>query len=109
MTNFMLNLALTAEFSLINTKTYEVKASFTATGEGQDTKILTPGTYATPNRSAVVSQVSKTLGQDVFRQVEEQVFDRASGESVRNLNGESRLNIGNEPPPQKTQDVTIFQ
>jgi hypothetical protein len=56
-----------------------------------------------------VSQVSKTLGQDVFRQVEEQVFDRASGESVRNLNGESRLNIGNEPPPQKTQDVTIFQ
>jgi hypothetical protein len=109
MTNFMLNLALTAEFSLINTKNYEVIASFTATGEGQDTKILTPGTYATPNRSAVVSQVSKTLGQDVFRQIDEQVFDRATGESVRNLNGESRQNNGIEPPPQKTQGVTVFQ
>lgn len=109
MTNVMLNLALTAEFSLINTKTYEVIASFSATGNGQDTKLLTPDTYATPNRSAAVAQVSKTLGQDVFRQIEEQVFDRVSGESMQNINAESRQNNPIEPPPQKPQGVTIFQ
>ena len=109
MTNVMLNLALTAEFSLINTKTYEVIASFTAAGEGQDTKLLTPGTYAAPNRSAVVAQVSKTLGQAVLGQIEEQVFDRATGASVQNLNAESRQHNPIEPPPQKPQGVTIFQ
>ena len=109
MTNFMLNLSLTAEFSLISTKTYQVIASFSATGNGQDSKIITFGTYATPNRSAVVSQVSKTLGQDVFRQIEEQVFDQVSGESVQNLNNDSRQRNEIEPPAQKNHGVTVFQ
>ncbi len=108
MTNVILSLTLTAEFSLINTKTYEVIASFSATGDGQDTKIVTPGTYAAPNRPAVVSQVSKSLGQDVFRQIEEQVFDQVSGEPNVNANFDSRQNNGIEPPPQKPQGVTVF-
>jgi hypothetical protein len=33
-------LQLLADFSLINTKTYEIKAAFSAQGEGNDTKIL---------------------------------------------------------------------
>lgn len=33
-------LQLLADFSLINTKTYEIKAAFSARGEGNDTKIL---------------------------------------------------------------------
>ncbi len=38
-------LQLLADFSLINTKTYEIKAAFSAQGAGNDTKIL-----STPRR-----------------------------------------------------------
>ncbi|MBZ4202326.1 MAG: hypothetical protein LAC70_04285, partial [Methylovulum sp.] len=106
MSNYILNLTLTAELSLINTKTYEVTASFSATGDGQDTKILSPGSFATPNRAAVVSQVSKSLGQDVFRQIEEQVFDQVS--SSPNANTDTRQNNSIEPLT-KPQGVTVFQ
>ncbi len=110
MTNIILSLTLSAEFSLINTKTYEVIASFTATGDGQDTKIITPGTYAEPNRPKVITLVSKSLGEDVFRQIEEQVFDQVSGEPMgRSSNVDSRQNNGIEPPPQKPQGVTVFE
>lgn len=107
MDSVVLNMTLTAEFSLINTRTYEITASFSATGEGQDTKLLSAGMYAEPNRAAVVSQVSKNLGQDVFRQIEEQVFDQYSSES--NQNYEPRQNNDIEPPPQKMQGVTVFE
>jgi hypothetical protein len=110
MTNIILSLTLTAEFSLINTKNYQVIASFTATGDGQDTKIITPGTYAEPNRPKVIALVSKSLGQDVFRQIEEQVFDQVSGEPIgRSSNFDSQSNNGIEPPPQKPKGVTVFQ
>lgn len=103
----VLSMTLTAEFSLINTKTYEVKASFSAVGDGQDTKVLSPGTYAEPNRTAVVSQVSKSLGQDVFRQIEEQVFDDYS--SSQNQNFDSRQNPNAMPPLEKPEGVTVYQ
>ncbi len=38
------NLMLVAEFSLIDIKTYEVRSAFSATGEGQDVRILQGGT-----------------------------------------------------------------
>ena len=109
MTNVMFSLTLTAEFSLINTKNYQVIASFSATGEGQDSKVLSLGSSATPNRGAVVLQVSKSLGQDVFRQIEEQVFDQVSGEPIQNPNVGSRQNDVIEPPPQKPKGVTTFE
>lgn len=106
MVNYVLSLSLTAEFSLINTKTYEITASFSAVGDGQDTKVLSAGTYAEPNRAAVVSQVSKSLGQDVFRQLEEQVFDSYSSPS--NSNFDSRQNNNAMPPLEKPQGVMVF-
>lgn len=69
-----LSLELVADFNLINTKTYEVKAAFSATGEGQDVKILTGNNVVSMNRGKVVSEVSKSLGADVAHQLEEQ-FD----------------------------------
>lgn len=69
-----LSLELIADFSLVNTKTYEVKAAFSAVGEGQDTKLLTSaGGNVVMNRGKVVSEVSKSLGTDVIRQLEEQL------------------------------------
>lgn len=106
MVNYILSLSLTAEFSLINTKTYEITASFSAVGDGQDTKVLSAGTYAEPNRAAVVSQVSKSLGQDVFRQIEEQVFDDYSGS--QNQNFAPRQNNNAMPPLEKPQGVMVF-
>jgi len=63
-------LQLLADFSLINTKTYEIKAAFSAQGEGNDTKILSNrGDIAPPNRSKVMKETSMSLAQDVYQQL----------------------------------------
>lgn len=67
-----LSLELVADFSLVNTRTYEVKAAFSATGEGQDVRFLTGSNVVVPSRGKVVAEVSKSLGADVARQLEEQ-------------------------------------
>lgn len=72
-TSAILSLELVADFSLINTKTYEVMAAFSAMGEGQDIKLLSgAGQRMVHNRSRVIQDVSKSLGKDVARQLEEQ-------------------------------------
>ena len=69
-----LSLELVGEFSLISTKNYTVKSSFSAMGTGQDVKLLTTqGWRVVLNRGKVVSEVSKSLGEDVSRQLEEQL------------------------------------
>jgi len=61
---------LLADFSLIDTKTYEIKAAFSAQGEGNDTKILSNrGDIAPPNRSKVMKETSLSLAQDVYQQL----------------------------------------
>ena len=63
-------LQLLADFSLINTKTYEIKAAFSAQGEGNDTKILSNrGDIAPPNRSKVMKETSISLANDVYQQL----------------------------------------
>ena len=67
-------LQLLADFSLINTKTYEIKAAFSAQGEGNDTKILsTRGDVAPPNRAQVLRAPSQSLAQDVYLQLANQL------------------------------------
>lgn len=69
-----LSLELVGEFSLISTKNFKVKSSFSAMGAGQDVKLLTSrGGRVVLNRGKVVSEVSKSLGEDVSRQLEEQL------------------------------------
>lgn len=69
-----LSLELVGEFSLINTRDYTIKAAFSAMGTGQDVKLLTSqGGRVVLNRGKVVSEVSKSLGEDVARQLEEQL------------------------------------
>ncbi|MFN3440407.1 MAG: hypothetical protein ACK41V_22105, partial [Acidovorax sp.] len=67
-------LQLLADFSLINTKTYEIKAAFSAQGEGNDTKILSiRGDIAPPNRAKVMRETSQSLAQDVYAQLATQL------------------------------------
>jgi len=67
-------LQLLADFSLINTRTYEIKAAFSAQGEGNDTKILSNrGDIAPPNRAKVIKETSVSLSQDVYQQLTTQL------------------------------------
>jgi len=69
-TNFSLSYEMSAEFSLINTKTYEVVAAFSALGEGSDSKLMnrSSGTY-TPSRSKALSELSQSLGESVVTEL----------------------------------------
>lgn len=69
-----LSLELVGEFSLISTKSFKVKSSFSAMGTGQDVKLLSSrGGRVVLSRGKVISEVSKSLGEDVSRQMEEQL------------------------------------
>jgi hypothetical protein len=62
------------DFSLINTRTYEITSAFTAMGEGQDTRLVNGNDVrVSPNRGRVVREVSKSIGMDVARQLREQL------------------------------------
>lgn len=70
----VLGLTLVGDFSLINTRTFEITSAFTAMGEGQDTKLVNGNDVrVTPNRGRVVREVSKSIGVDVARQLREQL------------------------------------
>lgn len=63
-------LQLLADFSLINTRTYEIKAAFSAQGQGDDTRMLSSrGDIAPPNRAKVMRETSLSLAQDVYQQL----------------------------------------
>jgi hypothetical protein len=96
-----LSLEVVAEFSLVNTRTYEVKAGFSAMGEGQDVKLL--GSRAAKvvlNHGRVMSEASKSLGADVARQLEEQFSPGAPKRS----SSQTR-----ETTVEKTEKVIIYQ
>ena len=67
-------LNLLADFSLINTRTYEIKAAFSAEGSGNDTKILSNrGDIAPPNRAKVMRETSQSLAHSVYEQLTDQL------------------------------------
>ena len=67
-------LDLLADFSLISTKTYEIKASFSAQGAGNDTKLLSNrGDILPPNRAKVMRETSQSLAQNVYEQIASQL------------------------------------
>ncbi|WP_181880987.1 penicillin-binding protein activator LpoB [Crenobacter cavernae] len=99
-----LSLDLVADFSLIDTRTYEVKAAFSASGEGQDARFLTGNNRVMPNRGRVVSEVSKSLGEDAARQIEEQFSPGVSPEA---RNGNRVSNTGQTET--RREDVIILR
>ena len=67
-------LDLLADFSLIHTRSYEIKAAFSAQGSGNDTRILSSrGDVAPPNRAKVMRETSQSLAQSVFQQLSDQL------------------------------------
>jgi len=97
-----LSLELVGEFSLISTRNYQVHAAFSAMGTGQDVKLLgSSGGRVVLNRGKVVSEVSKSLGQDVARQIDEQ-FAGIYADNGESAMPERRSSEGN-------QGVIIFK
>jgi hypothetical protein len=71
---YQFSLDLVADFSLISTKNYEIKAAFSAQGAGNDTKILSNrGDIVRPNRGKVMRETSQTLAKSVFEQLIDQL------------------------------------
>lgn len=75
-----LTLDLVADFSLINTRTYEVKAAFSASGSGRDTRIITrPGDRVVFNRGKVMQETSHSLAENAYVEMMTQLgFGRAT-------------------------------
>ncbi|MCR2745689.1 hypothetical protein [Limnobacter parvus] len=96
-TNYSTNLELVAEFSLINVKTYEVKAGFSAIGEGSESKLLTGDgvTNFSPSIPRIMKQVSENLGADVSGQVYSQ-FSEGARPVIRGSNVDIQQNISVE-------------
>ena len=103
-TSHTLSLELVGEFSLISTRTFKVTSSFSAMGTGQDVKLLTTrGGRVVLNRSKVVSEVSKSLGEDVAKQLVEQlsgVYGDQEGEGRR---------ISTSRQESRSEEVIIFK
>ncbi len=98
-----LSLELLAEFSLISTRDYKIKAAFSAMGTGQDVKLMTSrGGRVVLNRGKVVSEVSKSLGEDVARQFDEQLGGIRGDDS----RGDSSYRTREEP---NREEVIIFR
>jgi hypothetical protein len=95
-TNYSTNLELVAEFSLINVKTYEVKAGFSAIGEGSESKLLTGDgvTNFSPSIPRIMKQVSESLGADVASQVFAQFSEGARPPSrSNNVNIQQNISV----------------
>lgn len=99
-----LSLELVGEFSLISTKTFKVKSSFSAMGTGQDVKLLTTrGGRVVLSRGKVISEVSKSLGEEVSRQMEEQLSGIYAGDDNRDPG------YGRRDEPPRREEVIIFK
>lgn len=91
--NHSLNLELVAEFSLINTKTYEIKAAFSAIGEGSDSRLTNnAGTVYALKRGEVMYQVAKSLGDNVTEEVLGQFSEGAKPKSGGRTQGGMQRN-----------------
>lgn len=105
-----LALDLVADFSLINTKTYEVKAAFSAMGSGKDVKILTrPGDRVSFNRSKVIAETSRTLADEAYAQLMTQFgVTRSAGRTHSSTVTTTTTTIEVSPARPANGPVTVY-
>ncbi|HJU70474.1 MAG TPA: hypothetical protein VJ603_01370 [Paucimonas sp.] len=103
----VLSLDLVADFSLINTKTYEVKAAFSASGAGQDTKIVSrPGDRVAFNRGKVISETSKSLADAAYAELMTQFGVSRAARTAPAVGGAVNL----QPVEvQRNEPVTVYK
>lgn len=68
------SLDLTANFSLINTKSYEIVAAFSAMGSSNETRLLSKrGDQVVTNKGKLIRDTSRSLANDVYSQLMDQL------------------------------------
>jgi hypothetical protein len=103
---------LVADFSLIDTRTYEIKGAFSAEGTGKEMKLLSNrGDSFTPNRSKVLRQTSQSLAASVFEQLVEQlqIANPEMGDRVRSNAARPAAQGQGAAPVEKKQEVIILR
>lgn len=90
-----LSLDIVVEFNLVNTKTHEIKAAFSAQGNGQDSRLISHAeARVLPARGRVIEEAGKSLADAVLKQLDEQ-FSRLAPENVpQNIRDESDTSSG---------------
>ncbi|OZI36180.1 penicillin-binding protein activator LpoB [Bordetella genomosp. 1] len=95
-----LGLDITVDFSLIDTRTYEVKAAFSALGSGQDVKAVSrAGDSALFSRPKAVSEASKSLAEAAYGELMQQF-----GLPGRHLQGQGD---GGAPPARASRNEPV--
>jgi len=106
------NLNLSADFNLIDTRTLEVRAAFTAIGSGNDTKIVSNrGDIANPNRARVIRDASRSLADDAYAQLLEQfgLSQPAMGRRLRNAAGSATASPAPAANTPTTTPTMVFK
>lgn len=113
-----LTLDLVADFSLINTRTYEVKAAFSANGSGQDTKFISrAGDKVVLNRGKVMQETSRSLADNAYGELMNQLgvsrregmHDPVTTRSNESGGGTSGAGTSSPVLDQRNGPVTIFK
>jgi hypothetical protein len=108
--SYLFSLDLVADFSLISTKTYEIKAAFSAQGAGNDTKLLSNrGDIVRPNRGSVMRETSQTLAVSVYDQLVEQLglSDPNMARGVRDSTAPSGARESRRQPAAQEQVIIL--
>lgn len=112
-TTYMLRLDLIADFSLINTKSLEIMASFSASGASSETKILSNrGDIVKHNRGKLIKDTSKALAADVYAELNAQLQTTGKlSSSVRNSDAEDTGSyvIDQEKMPAVKSNVKVIK
>jgi hypothetical protein len=97
---------LGVEFSLINTKTLEVRAAFNAVGEGADNKVYTNNKPPSPNKARVMQMTSRSLAEETTTELMQQ-FGVKGMSSGHNESRSKHSEINTAPIP--TNPATVKQ
>lgn len=104
-TSYFISLDLVADFSLIDTKSYEIKAAFSASGAGRDMRLSTGGERIQLSQAKVIREVSKSLGEDVVTQLTEQF----GHQTKRNISYESDGNQTTTIERSREENIIIYR
>jgi hypothetical protein len=97
---------LGVEFSLINTKTLEVRAAFNAVGEGADNKVYTNNKPPSPNKARVMQMTSRSLAEETTTELMQQFGVKGlSSERTESRSKNSEINTA----PIPTNPATVKQ
>lgn len=79
---------IVVDYSVIDTKSMEVVASFTAHGSGSDNRMVSNDSTYTPSNAKIIRQIAASLAEEVASNLADQEFIKSSvppaGEALRN-------------------------